>query len=68
MKYVYLLESVSSPGQRYIGLTDNVEKRLRTHNAGGSPHTFKFKPWRLTARGPSQIGRAVPGGQGDCRK
>jgi len=47
MKYVYLLESVQYPDQNYVGLADDVLARLETHNAGGSPHTAKFKPWRL---------------------
>lgn len=47
MHYVYLLESVGSPGQRYIGLTDDLKGRLAAHNAGRSSHTSKFKPWRL---------------------
>jgi putative endonuclease len=47
MKYVYLLESVSHPEQSYVGLTDNLRSRFVAHNAGQSPHTAKFKPWRL---------------------
>lgn len=47
MHYVYLLESIAHPGQRYVGLTTDLKARLDTHNAGGSPHTSKFKPWRL---------------------
>ena len=47
MIYVYLLESVSLPGQFYVGLTDDLRARLAAHNAGQSPHTAKFKPWRL---------------------
>ncbi|HEY1638293.1 MAG TPA: GIY-YIG nuclease family protein [Rhizomicrobium sp.] len=47
MKFVYLLESITEPEQTYVGLTDNVEYRLDAHNAGQSPHTAKFKPWRL---------------------
>ncbi|MGO8713389.1 MAG: GIY-YIG nuclease family protein [Rhizomicrobium sp.] len=47
MFYVYLLESLADPAQIYAGLTDDLRKRLKTHNAGGSPHTSKFKPWRL---------------------
>ena len=34
MKYVYLLQSISHPEQRYVGLTTNIEKRLTSHNAG----------------------------------
>jgi predicted GIY-YIG superfamily endonuclease len=47
MKYVYLLESISHPGNRYIGITSNLKKRLQEHNAGKSPHTAKFRPWRI---------------------
>ena len=47
MDYVYLIESVSVPGQRYVGLTRNLKLRLERHNAGQSSHTAKFKPWRL---------------------
>ena len=47
MYYVYLLQSESSPHQRYVGFTADLRARLRTHNAGGSPHTRKYRPWRL---------------------
>lgn len=47
MHYVYLLESVAEPGQRYIGLTKDLKTRLAAHNAGRSPHTSKYRPWRL---------------------
>ena len=47
MNYVYILQSVSHPDQFYTGLCRDVEARLRTHNAGQSPHTSKYKPWRL---------------------
>ncbi len=47
MKYVYFLESIENPKQTYVGLTDDLRGRLKTHNDGGSPHTSKFKPWRL---------------------
>jgi len=47
MKYVYLLRSLSDPSQRYIGLTDNLNRRLEEHNAGKSPHTSKRLPWKI---------------------
>jgi predicted GIY-YIG superfamily endonuclease len=47
MKYIYLLQSISYPNQRYIGLTSNVDERLKAHNEGKSSHTSKFKPWKL---------------------
>jgi putative endonuclease len=48
MKYVYLLESIDFPDENYVGLTDDLKARMAVHNAGGSPHTAKFRPWRLT--------------------
>jgi putative endonuclease len=47
MFYVYLLESVSVPGRRYVGLSSALKQRFHDHNAGKSPHTAKYKPWRL---------------------
>jgi len=47
MKYVYLLQSISHPDQRYVGLTSDLLKRLAAHNAGQSPHTEKFRPWEI---------------------
>jgi putative endonuclease len=47
MKYVYLLESVNFPDETYIGLTDDLRKRLIAHNEGRASHTRKLKPWRL---------------------
>jgi putative endonuclease len=47
MKYVYFLESLSSPGKRYIGQTFSLDTRLQEHNAGKSIHTNKHKPWKL---------------------
>jgi putative endonuclease len=47
MHYVYILQSVDHPDQFYTGLSNDVESRLASHNAGQSPHTSKYKPWRL---------------------
>lgn len=47
MKYVYLLESIDWPEETYVGLTDDLRARFAAHNAGRSPHTAKFAPWRL---------------------
>jgi len=45
--YVYLIRSLAKPSERYVGLTTDLKKRLRAHNAGESLHTAKFKPWEL---------------------
>ena len=47
MRYVYLLESLSVDGARYVGVTSDLRRRLAEHNAGKSLHTAKFKPWRI---------------------
>jgi predicted GIY-YIG superfamily endonuclease len=46
--YVYLIESRSLRGERYVGMTIDLKQRFREHNAGKSPHTSKFRPWKLT--------------------
>jgi len=47
LKYVYLIQSILYPNQRYVGVTSDVDKRIIAHNAGRSPHTSKNKPWKL---------------------
>ena len=47
MTYVYLIQSIPSPEQRYVGITSDVKNRLTAHNEGRSLHTSKFKPWKL---------------------
>ena len=45
MKYVYLLQSVSDPERRYVGITSDFQRRLKEHNSSSSPHTKKYQPW-----------------------
>jgi hypothetical protein len=40
--YVYLLESLSTPNARYVGITANLKRRLAEHNAGKSTR------WQIT--------------------
>lgn len=47
MHYVYLLRSLSSPEQTYMGLTDNIQIRLERHNSGANRYTAKYRPWSL---------------------
>ena len=47
MKYVYLLQSIPHPNQRYVGMTSDLKKRLAAHDAGLSTHTAKYRPWKL---------------------
>ena len=45
--YVYILESERYDDRFYVGSTDDLGARLIKHNAGGVPHTSKYRPWRI---------------------
>ncbi|MCZ6688837.1 MAG: GIY-YIG nuclease family protein [Planctomycetota bacterium] len=47
MKTVYLPESTSHPHRHYTGITSDLRKRIRDHNSGQSPHTSKWRPWKI---------------------
>ncbi len=47
MFYVYILQSIDNPEHFYVGYTDDLKRRIKAHNSGGSIHTNKFKPWKL---------------------
>ena len=47
MMYIYLIQGIAFPSQRYIGVTKGLKVRLKFHNDGQSSHPSKFKPWRL---------------------
>jgi putative endonuclease len=45
--HVYILRSLSHPGEFYTGLTEDLDARLAHHNAASSPHTARYCPWEL---------------------
>ncbi|MDL5514612.1 GIY-YIG nuclease family protein [Arenibacter sp. M-2] len=47
MEYiVYIL--FSETADRYnVGETNNIEKRIATHNSGGKKYTSKGRPWNF---------------------
>ena len=47
MKYVYIIRSLSVDNTFYTGVTDDVDARLRAHNAGRVSHTSKHMPWEM---------------------
>lgn len=47
MYFAYILRSESDPDQYYVGLAEDVESRLKDHNAGKSRHTKKHLPWEI---------------------
>jgi len=46
MYFVYILKSLRT-GRYYVGSTQNLEERLRKHNAGHSSATKAYRPWKL---------------------
>ena len=47
--HVYMLSDVATSTNHYVGMTEDIEKRLAKHNAGQVPHTSKFAPWIIDA-------------------
>jgi putative endonuclease len=45
--YVNILQLKKIPDKFYIGFTEDLESRLKSHNQGNNPHTAKYKPWRV---------------------
>ena len=39
--YTYILQSQKSPERFYIGFTEHLESRLKSHNRGENPYTSK---------------------------
>jgi putative endonuclease len=46
-RFVYLLQSVLVPAEYYVGITSDPVSRLHAHNSGESPHTSRYRPWRV---------------------
>jgi len=44
-RFVYILRSMNHPQKRYVGISADVEARLRAHNAGQNRSTAPWKPW-----------------------
>jgi len=44
--YIYALRS-EIDGRIYVGMSSNVEKRLKEHNAGYVFSTKGYRPWKL---------------------
>ncbi len=55
--WVYVLRNPA--GKYYIGLTNDVARRLEQHNSGQSKWTKKHGPWKLAwQQGPMTLGDA----------
>ena len=47
MHIVYILKSCKDSAKTYVGMTDNLEKRLKEHNAGLSYYSKRYAPWYI---------------------
>lgn len=46
MYYVYILKSLNFP-KTYVGMTNNVVRRLAQHNSGYHFYTKRYLPWEI---------------------
>jgi predicted GIY-YIG superfamily endonuclease len=46
-RFVYVLRSEFDPSRHYVGLTADVDERLRWHNEGPSGQTVFNRPWKV---------------------
>jgi len=46
MWHVYILLSQKYP-KTYVGITQDVNKRLLEHNSGSNQYSKKYMPWRI---------------------
>ncbi|MFC1496125.1 GIY-YIG nuclease family protein [Candidatus Margulisiibacteriota bacterium] len=46
MHYLYILQSKKT-GRYYVGVTNNVQRRLKEHNSGTVKSTGYYRPWVL---------------------
>jgi predicted GIY-YIG superfamily endonuclease len=47
--YVYILESRVTADRFYVGLTDNLDRRLAEHNDGKTFSTRDDRPWKIAS-------------------
>lgn len=45
--YVYILVSKADKTRHYTGFTQDLNARIRAHNAGQVSHTSKYRPWQI---------------------
>ena len=47
MHYLYVLINTSPKPRHYIGITDDLAKRLNIHNSGAVRSTKPYRPWKI---------------------
>lgn len=46
MKFVYIIQSEKDESY-YVGITENIEKRLEEHNSGSSKYSSVKRPYKM---------------------
>jgi putative endonuclease len=46
MTFIYILKSIFHK-KSYVGLTNNLDRRIDEHNLGRNIYSSKFRPWQL---------------------
>ena len=59
MHYVYILESIATPGHYYIGYTAQLRDRIKKHQADVSSHAAKFRLGNSSSILPSNRKKAL---------
>ena len=47
MHIVYILKSLKDPKRHYVGITSDLERRLKEHNNKQSVYSSIYAPWEL---------------------
>ncbi len=47
MHIVYILTSLRDPAKHYVGITQDLDKRLKEHNSALSYYTKRYAPWNI---------------------
>ncbi|MFC1594554.1 GIY-YIG nuclease family protein [Candidatus Omnitrophota bacterium] len=47
MYIVYILRSLKDSSRHYVGITQDLNKRLDAHNQSKSGYTKKYAPWHV---------------------
>ncbi|HOW36565.1 MAG TPA: GIY-YIG nuclease family protein [Candidatus Omnitrophota bacterium] len=47
MFIVYILKSTKFPERHYVGITQNIAKRIKEHNDGDMEYSSRYAPWEV---------------------
>ncbi|MBL7130624.1 MAG: GIY-YIG nuclease family protein [Candidatus Omnitrophica bacterium] len=47
MYVVYIIKSLKNSSKNYVGITQNLTKRIKEHNSNESGYTKRYAPWEI---------------------